>query len=56
MQDAGPPGIIPPMSTALLRTPLYDTHVREGGKIVEHRGVGDIVSVLQQIGAMPSFG
>ena len=26
------------------------------GKIVEHRGVGDIVSVLQQIGAMPSFG
>jgi steroid delta-isomerase-like uncharacterized protein len=27
-----------------------------GGKIVEHRGVGDIVSVLQQIGALPSFG
>ncbi|HEV7127635.1 MAG TPA: ester cyclase [Ktedonobacterales bacterium] len=26
-----------------------------GGKIVEHRGVGDIVSVLQQIGALPSF-
>jgi steroid delta-isomerase-like uncharacterized protein len=28
----------------------------EGGKIVEHRGVGDIVGVLQQIGAMPAFG
>lgn len=26
------------------------------GKIVEHRGVGDIVSVLQQIGALPPFG
>ena len=27
-----------------------------GGKIVEHRGVGDIVGVLQQIGAYPAFG
>ena len=27
-----------------------------GGKIVEHRGVGDIVSILQQIGALPPFG
>jgi steroid delta-isomerase-like uncharacterized protein len=26
------------------------------GKIVEHRGVGDIVSILQQIGAFPAFG
>jgi steroid delta-isomerase-like uncharacterized protein len=28
----------------------------DDGKIVEHRGVGDIVGVLQQIGAMPAFG
>jgi steroid delta-isomerase-like uncharacterized protein len=26
------------------------------GKIVEHRGVGDILSILQQIGAFPAFG
>jgi steroid delta-isomerase-like uncharacterized protein len=25
------------------------------GKIVEHRGVGDIFSILQQIGAVPAF-
>jgi len=26
------------------------------GKIVEHRGVGDIFSMMQQIGALPAFG
>ena len=26
------------------------------GKIVEHRGVGDIFSMMQQIGALPGFG
>jgi steroid delta-isomerase-like uncharacterized protein len=26
------------------------------GKIVEHRGVGDIFSMMQQIGALPRFG
>ena len=27
-----------------------------GGKIVEHRGVGDMLSALQQIGALPPLG
>ena len=46
---------LPPTGTAWSIVGMALFRIADG-KIVEHRGVGDIFSMMQQIGALPAFG
>jgi predicted ester cyclase len=49
-----PPGI--PASGARLRWQECHIYRIEGGRVAEHWGVNDMLSILQQLGAMPAPG